>query len=317
MTKKYKLLKELPGVPYGAIYTQENDDPNFFNTDGKSYYDRVSRYLIEGNPDWFSEIKEQERIEVQDFWFEYSPIIDGFKYCLNVSKSIPKEKFPAIKQAIEDVLNQEQEMTEALRDGIKLKTAQFKGYKFEEGKLRVPQDIAEQLRPLTPEYQKEKAATDTVVKDWEVVAYSSPYMKEEGVIFTKRGDGWFWNNEWNRYHEHQIKDCARTKIHSVKRLSDGEVFTIGDEHNGFSYHNRKIISFEIDNNEMYIKQWGGSTKLKDAKQIPPIQSRKYTQQQLDKAIEDAFWAGRTHHALAGLRYENFSDYKATLTNPSK
>lgn len=120
MTKKYKLLKELPGVPYGAIYTQENHDPNFFNTDGKSYYDRVSHYLIENNPEWFEEVKEQERIEVL---IKGTGMAGEFVavHPMNRSCAIPKEKFPAIKQAIEDVLNQENEWNEALRNSIKVK----------------------------------------------------------------------------------------------------------------------------------------------------------------------------------------------------
>lgn len=109
MTKKYKLLKPLPdGARIGDEYVK--GEYRYYNKrmheEAKGVIESVDweTWQVENNPDWFSEVKEQERIEVSFGYvsgeYEYSRVFFS-------NKRIEDEKFPAIKQAIEFVLNNE------------------------------------------------------------------------------------------------------------------------------------------------------------------------------------------------------------------
>lgn len=65
------------------------------------------------------------------------------------------------------------------------------------------------------EYEKMKK------KDWEVLAYADSI----GVLWERVGDGFYWCKS-GPHTEDQFQLC---KIHKVKRLSDGEVFAVGNE----------------------------------------------------------------------------------------
>ena len=65
---------------------------------------------------------------------------------------------------------------------------------------------------------------------------------------------------------------------------------------------------------MYIKQEGGNTRLSDASPIG-IKEKRYTQQQYDKAIEDAFQTSRWGQYgayMVQFTYKTFEDYKQSL-----
>jgi len=320
MTKKYKLRKDTPDEKAGAIFeVPKFGRENWYISKNNSCFHAAS---VEGNAEWFEEVKEQERIEVTVYANETKKEYGKWFYTYFTDNEIPIDKFGYIKQAIEDVLNQEQEMTEALREGIKLKTAQFKGYKFEEGKLRVPQDIAERLRPLTPEYQQEKVSADTVVKDWEILAFKK---KTENLDRYDTGSYIFRNPNDPQYDwalKDAIKNNTLLEIFTVKRLSDGEVFTLGDKVRYVPIDNS--YGWVIDN--FFVSDGVMLARGKDNEPVEDIRTigkvidepqKLYTQQQLDKAIGDAFAAAR-HGQYGGrsvnFKYETFSDYKATLTN---
>lgn len=117
MAKKYRLLKDLLiggldnelSIPVGAV---------FHRHDGRYECDMVNNRkpcvgatFVENNPEWFEEVKEKQRIEVTvDGRFDFC----GFSktaYHFNVYSGhrIPKEKFPLIEKAIEQILNDEEE----------------------------------------------------------------------------------------------------------------------------------------------------------------------------------------------------------------
>lgn len=58
--RKYRLLKDLPGRKAGAVYTPENRNPEWYNTNGGLFYQRIPIEQITDNPEWFEEIKEPE-----------------------------------------------------------------------------------------------------------------------------------------------------------------------------------------------------------------------------------------------------------------
>lgn len=97
------------------------------------------------------------------------------------------------------------------------------------------------------------------------------------------------------------------KIHKVKRLSDGEVFTVGDKITGATYNEpRNIISFNISNNKLWIEQDHGSSDLKDIKKLK--QPLFTTEDGVDIYDEDEFyWLDK------GLNIRN-SGYTTIYTN---
>lgn len=118
--KKYKLLKDLPYAKKGAIYNVDNNG-NYVTMDVIDNpiinHDTLHKHTVENNPEWFELITEPsiqpERIEIdlfQDVWSERSHKISDkgifHEYrLLFYADNNPKEKIPAIKQAIENVLN--------------------------------------------------------------------------------------------------------------------------------------------------------------------------------------------------------------------
>lgn len=88
---------------------------------------------------------------------------------------------------------------------------------------------------------------EVIEKDWEILSYynSDNYSNPEKRMCSAPN------------YECEREGCA---IFSVKRLNDGEIFTVGDEslHKDYLVNKPKeIISFEIVNNDMRVKFKGG------------------------------------------------------------
>ena len=60
------------------------------------------------NPHFKETEQPKERIEVRNFYHECH-VVKGHEYVVEVSGTIQPEKFPAIKQAIEEILNQQKQ----------------------------------------------------------------------------------------------------------------------------------------------------------------------------------------------------------------
>lgn len=97
------------------------------------------------------------------------------------------------------------------------------------------------------------AAAEPKGKEWEIVAYTAEYFGCSGVVFTKdpsRSYDYFIpaiNSKYKSWHISDFKDNEGTKIHSVRRLSDNEVFAVGDEvgWGAFFGFRTKILAFSI------------------------------------------------------------------------
>ena len=91
-----------------------------------------------------------------------------------------------------------------------------------------------------------------VEKDYEVLSY---IKKDNSAITTKRENGFFLNSMFKDSHgvysDYQLLNTWN--IYSVKRLSDGEIFTVGDKIDCKGWFGN-IIKFEIINNELKIFQ---------------------------------------------------------------
>lgn len=104
-------------------------------------------------------------------------------------------------------------------------------------------------------FKKSKGFTPTVERDFEILSFV--YQEIGTEYFTKDIDGRF----RSPFHPHAFIERAllRSKfpIHSVRRLSDGEVFTVGDVTvtvGYVDYPNKPIKRFFIKEGVMYI-QW--------------------------------------------------------------
>lgn len=64
--KKYRLLKDLPYSKAGDIYTNENNDPEYYNRNGGMFRNRLHADYVENNPYWFEPV-EDEKYGVQFF----------------------------------------------------------------------------------------------------------------------------------------------------------------------------------------------------------------------------------------------------------
>lgn len=104
----YILNKDTPtekaGVEYvwhsgmeGCVVTQ----PNGMIGQGKIY----TKETVENNPEWFS-IKKEDKVKVTFFTEQVGLGVDDLSYKFKVSaKSIPPEKYDAIRKAIEFIIN--------------------------------------------------------------------------------------------------------------------------------------------------------------------------------------------------------------------
>lgn len=113
MSKKYRLLKDLPEAKAGDIYVNQGNSDRYQNEytltqkspviEHNSYF----KWQVENNPEWFEEVKDKQvRITVKDFYFIQE---DNHGYCyynIKVDRLLsPTQDVPVIKKAIDYCLN--------------------------------------------------------------------------------------------------------------------------------------------------------------------------------------------------------------------
>lgn len=106
-----------------------------------------------------------------------------------------------------------------------------------------------------PEYWEE-----VVEKDFEILAFISP----KNTIYTKGKNHDRFDGIWSMYRPTE-EDCLKEKdfkIHSVKRLSDGEIFTIGDKTNQGVINNILLV----DNNILFNQYVNSFKNIQHVKQ---------------------------------------------------
>lgn len=105
-----------------------------------------------------------------------------------------------------------------------------------------------------------------IEKDYEILQFickENRGVENAGTILTKRPNGSFWIFPY--WTEEEMLKLSHYAIYSVKRLSDGEIFTIGDICDGVSYERRPILEFKMIDNTLSIRQEFGHTKLSNLK----------------------------------------------------
>jgi hypothetical protein len=133
------------------------------------------------------------------------------------------------------------------------------------------------------EFKKQQAVDK---KDWEIVAFNI-----DGQIWRKRDNGKYGCNTILEYPLETMLNDDPDKIHSVRRLSDNEVFSIGDYITGTYSEPRKITEIIYlqeprwtTGDQIYFKQRCGETGLSWAKKVkqPPTDP---INEQLKKSIK--------------------------------
>lgn len=136
---------------------------------------------------------------------------------------------------------------------------------------------------LYPEYWEK-----IVEKDYEILQFickEKRGVENVGTILTKQPDGSFWI--YPHWTEEAMLRLSHYAIYSVKRLSDGEIFAIGDICDGVSYERRPILEFKMVGNTLSIRQEFGHTKLSNLKKSKtPLFT---TEDGVDVYEGDDFW----------------------------
>lgn len=100
----YILQKDLHHVRSGVEFMQENDNPDYYNSNGCKFHDRIHKDRVENNPEWF--LPKEEKIKVTSM-YDLNNIYQKqhVRVVFEVNHPIPEEKYEAVKKAIEDCLN--------------------------------------------------------------------------------------------------------------------------------------------------------------------------------------------------------------------
>lgn len=183
----------------------------------------------------------------------------------------------------------------------------FKNYFTESGQRLCPwssyerlydqnQSLLEQIVKLSP-IKKEVSNS----RDWEIVSY---YW--DGRFYYTNASGEFRCDEYRSGAWSILSDSDKKIIHSVRRLSDNTVWTVGELHSGVSYPERTISSFSIENGECLVGQSGGTTRLSSLTKLP-ISKEPFFYEHNDNPIfegEVCWWVGSEFEVLETMVENN-------------
>jgi hypothetical protein len=288
----YVLQRDLPNVKAGTEFKKVSALAYASIESGKWHVEYCNE-IIENNPEWFKKKEEpiKERVEVSTFHkVAREPEHEDYLYAFYTNKKFDKELFPAIKQAIEAVLNPSQrEIVDKEKDlfsWIKvLKELVVKSERFE---------IAHSIRTIEkwlnePNEDEQTNNTDTQVEeiktDWKGIARQARdyTMVEEAADYLK---GQF--NVLNLLRPTPEKDTqVESKVPEAKSYAN--------THEAYNSGYAAGVSFQ--------KKYGESEKT-------------YTERELLEAESKAFYASREKRIYDTVpfchTYPTFSDYKDSL-----
>jgi len=125
--KKYRLLKDITSPNLVKAGTESEYSKGWYlfkYSTAHNPFGLGPNFMVtcpEDFPDWFQEVVEPERVEVQVFPIGGTDCKNGmYTYPFFVSERIKEDKFPAIKQAIEAVLNNDAKVYWATIDKLEL-----------------------------------------------------------------------------------------------------------------------------------------------------------------------------------------------------
>ncbi len=141
------------------------------------------------------------------------------------------------------------------------------------------------------------AAAEPKGKEWEIVAFK---LDDQIIKELQDNPGRFaWKNGYSSIRIHSLKEMISLKypIHSVRRLSDNEVFAVGDwfsNNTGNIYSEHKIERFDVKEGEIFVYYELGNGRfyksLKRLKKIAPTRTPLFTTTDGKPVYEgETFW----------------------------
>lgn len=224
-SKVYELLKDLPNVNAGTLIKLSRSGSSYTCTDKNGHSATFTIKLIESNPDWFKLVAPQPPVKR----IEVQSILNQYEHTDGYSYEI---RFNRVLQKGE---------------GEKIK----KAIEF----VLNPEPVEEKQEGIRK--RMEENLVIPAEKDWEVVGFR---LKSNGDIIYKNKDNTFGSG-------HTVEAVwlnSIESIHSIKRLSDNEVFTVGSKvcwnWNPCSSRYLTIDRFEVEKGYLifFVKETHGS-----------------------------------------------------------
>lgn len=114
---------------------------------------------------------------------------------------------------------------------------------------------------FTPATKEEYDAQFIVPKTYEIQKLKSKHGRVSNMFNKDKGVGWSSDDKPHYSIPEDLVSKGEHSIHSVKRLSDSEVFSIGDKIGADIFKNNVIEKFDIQNGNMYVITSSGTTPL--------------------------------------------------------
>lgn len=305
MSKAYILQKDLlymngdSGVTYGAgmKLIKEFNTPYYRFSDGNLIYDR----MVENNSSWFLPEENKTTDSFQDyFWTD-----------------------ELVELAVQDALNDDNP-SPLTPYGIKKKVEQFKQSHTPKPQAENKPDIPKTSKSMTTDYEpfENRVGFDKPDRDWEIISVHQGQGSYQDV--DKNG-----KVRYAHFSDCTIEDALQNrgyKIHSVKRLSDGEVFSVGDEvrysptsrYGSFRIHHMRISTIPSDAHRLLIFDDANESICEEIdshlEKLPP-QPQKLklftTEDGVDVYDGDMYFIMNTHNHHIAPNY--YRAYKSCLT----
>jgi len=226
----------------------------------KDGYHSIQETNLDNLVNKFKQEKQQpiveDRIVVKNLWCASK---SRNEYWFNTSKTIPEEKHEAVKQAIEGVLNNETIIAKSDGNG---------GY-------FLPDEELAKLKIPTIERQDSKEDKP----EWEILTFVNPNIVTDVP-----------NGNVEKYNSYAV--LRNYPIHSVKRLSDNVIFSIGDKVNwcenssiiisGFKIDGKRITVYEKDFKSIFYEIHGLTKILAPKEEQKPIPFEKELEQLINR-----------------------------------
>lgn len=143
---------------------------------------------------------------------------------------------------------------------------------------------------ISKEILKFKASnTSSNERDWEILEFRTPYFGSLDVPFTRNNVGNFSTGLNGRVHTHSEEYLLKmdATMKAVRRVSDGVVFSVGDEVEDKIREGKKnITSFTIREDDLIVNFYGHGRYLKDIRQPLPKRTKLFTELQRIEHLEE-------------------------------
>lgn len=164
----------------------------------------------------------------------------------------------------------------------------------------------------SPEFWEE-----IVEKDYEILSFKGILDSNNGLFTLRPNNNYYWSI-WNNNHPGQsLENMLKWNtviIYSIKRLSDGEIFTIGDEIESVCKPYKSYLIERIDIKDNKIRIYGKSflyslDRLKHSKK--PLFT---TEDGVEMFKGDKYWVVYDGYKLSNSAFTADIDYRLSITD---